>query len=81
MQRIVRSWKLRIMAYPAKIPTQAYLVPSEAEFCLEYPKFFPHSQHVGDFFPAQKQNGRRTPLLKISKCNVKTKPEMLQTQF
>ena len=59
--------------YPAKIPTQAYLVPSEAEFCLVYPKKSPHAQHFRDFFPVQKQNGRRTPLLKISKCNVQTK--------
>ena len=67
--------------YPAKIPTQAYLVPSEAEFCLVYPKKNPHSQHARDFFPVQKQNGRRTPLLKISKCNVKVKLQMLETQF
>ena len=67
--------------YPAKIPTQAYLVPSEAEFCLVYPKKNPHSQHARDFFPVQKQNGRRTPLLKISKCNVKVKLQMLETLF
>ena len=37
------------------------------------PKKKPHAQHFGDFFPVKKQNGRHTPLLKISKCNVKPK--------
>ena len=49
---LVWSWNLKIMAHPLKIPTQksqAYLILSEAEFCLVYPKQIPHFQHVRDF--------------------------------